>query len=138
MIRGLAWLGVTYNLKRVSPVKQWQRRVQIAIAVPAVDDSYRARVRATREALEAQVERTRRRLERAIERGRDYDLTSPQARAELREWASQLLHDGIERLGASARARVERVRELVERIDAYQSLLETLRAAEIPGSLQPA
>ena len=138
MIRGLAWLGVTYNLKSISPVKQWQRRVQIALAEPAIDDSYRARVRATRVALEAQVERTRRRLERAIERGRDYDLTSPQARAELREWASKLLHDGIERLGASARARVEQVSELVERIEAYQSLLERLRAAEFTLGLQPA
>jgi hypothetical protein len=95
-------------------------------------------VRATRAALESQLERTRRRLERAIERGREYDLTSSQARAELREWASRLLHDGIERLGASARARVERVRELVERIDAYQSLIEKLEAAELTGSLQPA
>jgi stearoyl-CoA desaturase (delta-9 desaturase) len=138
MIRGLAWLGVTYNLKRISPIKRWQRRVQIALAEPASDDSYRARVRATRVALEAQAERTRRRLERAIERGREYDLTSSQARADLREWASKLLHDGIERLGASARARVERVSELVERIEAYQSLLEKLRAAEFMDSLQPA
>jgi len=138
MIRALAWLGVTYNLKRISPIRQWQRRVQIALAGPVADDSYRACLRSTREALEAQVERTRKRLERAIERGREYDLTSAQARAELREWASRLLHDGIERLGASARARVERVTELVERIDAYQALLEKLRAAEFMLSPQPA
>jgi stearoyl-CoA desaturase (delta-9 desaturase) len=138
MIRGLEWLGVTYNLKRISPIKQWQRRVQIALAAPHADDSYRARVHATRIALEQQAERTRRRLERAIERGREYDLTSSQVRSELREWASNLLRDGIGRLGASARARVERVRELVERIEAYQSLLEKLRAAELTGCVQPA
>lgn len=138
LIRGLSWLGVTYNLKRISPIKRWQRRVQIALAEPVADDSYRARVRATREALEEQLERTRKRLERAVEKGRECDLTSAQVRAELRDWASQLLRDGIERLGASARARVERVSELVERLEAYQSLIEKLRAAELPGAMQPA
>jgi cytochrome b involved in lipid metabolism len=138
MIGTLSWLGITYNLKRISPVKRWQRRVQIALAVPAADDTYRTRVRATRKALESQLNRTRKRLERAIERGCEYDLTSAQARAELRDWASKLLHDGIERLGTSARVRVERVSDLLERMDAYQSLLEKLRAAEFTAVPQPA
>lgn len=139
LIRGLAWLGVTYDLKRISPVKQWQRRVQIALAAPAADDSYRARVQATRRALEAQIERSRARLETAIERGHEYDLTSAQVRAELRDWAARQLQDGMGRVEETARARVERVRELVERIDAYQAMIDMLRTAETPTAApQPA
>jgi stearoyl-CoA desaturase (delta-9 desaturase) len=132
LIRGLAWLGVTYDLKRISPVKRWQRRVQIALATPAADDSYRARIQVTRKALEDQLERSRRRLEGVIERGHEYDLTSAKVRAELREWAARQMQDGAQRLGETTRSRVERVRDLVERIDAYQALLETLRTAELP------
>jgi stearoyl-CoA desaturase (delta-9 desaturase) len=130
LIRGLAWFGVTYDLKRISPIKQWQRRVQIALAAPVPDDSYRARVRSTRKSLEAQLERTRRRLVHAIEHGHEYDLTSAQVRAELREWASRQVQDSVERMGDSARARVDRVRELIERLDAYQAMVEKLKAAE--------
>lgn len=130
LIKGLAWLGVTYDLKRISPVRQWQRRVQIALTAPVADDSYRARVRSTRKALETQLERTRHRLERAIERGHEYDLTSAKVRSELREWASRQVQEGMGRVGERAAKRVEYVRELVERLDAYQAMLDKLRAAE--------
>jgi stearoyl-CoA desaturase (delta-9 desaturase) len=138
IIHGLSWVGVTYDLKRISPVKQWQRRVQTAIGDAAPGTASLSRVRATRAALEQQLERTRVRLERMIERGHELDLSNPQARQELREWAARLMQDRVDRLGRSARRKLEHVRELVESLEAYQSLLEKLHAAEHGWAAQPA
>ncbi len=138
IIHGLSWVGVTYDLKRISPVKQWQRRVQTAIGDAAPGAASLSRVRATRAALEQQLERTRVRLERMIERGHELDLSNPQARQELREWAARLMQDRVDRLGRSARRKLEHVRDLVESLEAYQSLLEKLHAAEHGWDAQPA
>jgi stearoyl-CoA desaturase (delta-9 desaturase) len=138
IIHGLSWVGVTYDLKRISPVKQWQRRVQTALGDAATGTPSISRVRATRAALEQQLERTRVRLERMIERGHELDLSNPQARQELREWAARLMQDRVDRLGRSARRKLEHVRELVESLEAYQSLLEKLHAAEHGWAAQPA
>ena len=138
IIHGLSWVGVTYDLKRISPVKQWQRRVQTALGDAATGTPSISRVRATRAALEQQLEHTRVRLERMIERGHELDLSNPQARQELREWAARLMQDRVDRLGRSARRKLEHVRELVESLEAYQSLLEKLHAAEPGWAAQPA
>jgi stearoyl-CoA desaturase (delta-9 desaturase) len=143
IIHSLSWVGVTYDLKRISPVKQWQRRVQTALGESfqgntATMSPSLSRVRATRAALEEHLERTRARLQRMVERGHELDLTNPQARQELREWAASLMQARVDRLGRSARRKLEHVRELVESLDAYQSLLEKLHAAEIGWAAQPA
>ena len=73
-----------------------------------------------------------------VERGHELDLTNPQARQELRDWATSLMQARVDRLGRSARRRLEHVRELIESLDAYQALLERLHAAELGWSAQPA
>jgi stearoyl-CoA desaturase (delta-9 desaturase) len=130
VIQAFSFFGIAYDLKRVGPIARWQKRVQGAMADATADSKQLERLRKTRASLELQVEQTRERLERAIESGVDYEISARDNLSELRENLSKALQDKAEQVGSASRRKVERARELLDRMEAYGDLLDRMRKRE--------
>jgi hypothetical protein len=131
LIWSLAQVGAAYDLKRVGPVHQWNRRVRAAIEHGGTGVEAFARLHQTRAALERQIADSRARLAHIVMRAGVALQPAPHSTLEeiSERWANAL-REAREAVGRESRRRAERARELVERLRAYQSLLEQLVAHE--------
>lgn len=130
MIWTLSKLGVTYDLRRVRGASRWRRRVDSLLECDWDAGEKFARLRKTRAALERQIERSRVRLARLAERRLGMEQAATATVDELRRRVVRAMHERTQAITAASRARVERARELLDNLEAYQSLLERLRSYE--------
>jgi stearoyl-CoA desaturase (delta-9 desaturase) len=131
LIWSLSKVGAAYDLKRVGPVHQWSRRVRAAIEDGGTGVEAFARLHQTRAALERQIADSRARLARIVmEAGVALQPAPHSTLEEISERWANALREAREAVSRMSHKRAERVRELVERLRAYQSLLEQLVAHE--------
>jgi hypothetical protein len=118
-------------LKRVGAVHQWRQRVRAAIEQGGAGPEAFARLHHTRAALEQQIARSRARLARTVAKaGTTLELAHYPSIDELRERLTTALREAREAMSRAAHRRAERIRELLERLAAYQALLDQLAAHE--------
>ncbi len=72
----------------------------------------------------------------SIESGSDFEINARGNLHELREGLTRALRENAARVGASSRKKMERARELLDRMEAYGDLLERMRECE--ADLAPA
>jgi stearoyl-CoA desaturase (delta-9 desaturase) len=104
VIQAFSFFGIAYDLKRVGPIARWQKRVQGAMADATADSKH--------------------------ESGVDYEISARDNLSELRENLSKALQDKAEQVGSASRRKVERARELLDRMEAYGDLLDRMRKRE--------
>jgi len=126
----LSKVGVTYDLKRVRGANRWRRRVESLLAQNWDAREKFVRLRTTRVALERQIERSRIRLARIAERRLGLERAASATVEELKQRVIRATQEKTQALTTASRARVERAREILDNLEAYQGLLERLRSCE--------
>lgn len=134
LIWTMAKLGVASDLKRVSPVTIWKRRVEALLAYEGCQSTRAHLLASTRESLERLTLRTEARLAELAGRLQEKAAASQADVTELRRRVAERMDEWKRARDRRSLARARRLEEIIEQLTVYRELLDRLSSA--PG-LQP-
>jgi stearoyl-CoA desaturase (delta-9 desaturase) len=123
-------LGVAWDLKSVAPTVRWKKRVAGLMEYAEQDPDSLKRLRETKADLERQLEQSRVRLQSLLSDSLDFEQAAHESFRESRERVSQYLTERQEALTQRSRQKLERACDVLDNLDVYQSLLDSVASLE--------